>query len=139
MNTRKYGRTYHYPFSPGTTSDDRRKYKLRADDKSATGWVAQQAKEQARVYLRAKQAFVWNATNITKQLRSQLISLFTDYGARVKIVYVEQPYNSWQAQNRNREAYVPGNILNRLLQKLEVPLITEAHEVVYEVKEKGRC
>jgi len=23
MNTRKYGRTYHYPFSPGTTSDDR--------------------------------------------------------------------------------------------------------------------
>lgn len=23
MNTRKYGRTYHFPFSPGTTSDDR--------------------------------------------------------------------------------------------------------------------
>lgn len=23
MNSRKYGRTYHYPFSPGTTSDDR--------------------------------------------------------------------------------------------------------------------
>ncbi|MCV4933068.1 2'-5' RNA ligase, partial [Escherichia coli] len=24
MNTqRKYGRTWHYPFSPGTTSDDR--------------------------------------------------------------------------------------------------------------------
>lgn len=23
MITEKYGRTYHYPFSPGTTSDDR--------------------------------------------------------------------------------------------------------------------
>lgn len=23
MNTKKYGRTYHFPFSPGTTSDDR--------------------------------------------------------------------------------------------------------------------
>ena len=23
MEARKYGRTYHYPFSPGTTSDDR--------------------------------------------------------------------------------------------------------------------
>ena len=23
MNSKKYGRTYHYPFSPGTTSDDR--------------------------------------------------------------------------------------------------------------------
>ena len=24
--SRKYGRTYHYPFSPGTTSDDRIQY-----------------------------------------------------------------------------------------------------------------
>ncbi|MDE6163019.1 MAG: 2'-5' RNA ligase, partial [Bacteroides sp.] len=23
MTSKKYGRTYHYPFSPGTTSDDR--------------------------------------------------------------------------------------------------------------------
>jgi hypothetical protein len=23
MDSRKYGRTYHFPFSPGTTSDDR--------------------------------------------------------------------------------------------------------------------
>ena len=23
MDSRKYGRTFHYPFSPGTTSDDR--------------------------------------------------------------------------------------------------------------------
>ncbi|CBJ83027.1 hypothetical protein XBJ1_3909 [Xenorhabdus bovienii SS-2004] len=23
MQSRKYGRTFHYPFSPGTTSDDR--------------------------------------------------------------------------------------------------------------------
>lgn len=26
MDSRKYGRTYHFPFSPGTTSDDRIKY-----------------------------------------------------------------------------------------------------------------
>lgn len=26
MDARKYGRTYHFPFSPGTTSDDRIKY-----------------------------------------------------------------------------------------------------------------
>lgn len=116
----------------------RRMYKLKAEDKSANGWVAQQAKEQARVYLRAKQDFVWNATNITRQMRTQLISLFTDYGARVKIVYVEQPFDRWLAQNRKREAFVPHNILYKLLHKLEVPLMTEAHTVVYAVNEAGR-
>jgi putative nucleotidyltransferase with HDIG domain len=124
----------HCPDMPVVSLDDiRRAHKLKPDDKSATGWVAQQAKEQARVYLRAKQDFVWNATNITRQMRSQLIDLFADYGARVKIVYVEKPYNEWQAQNRDREYAVPAAVLNKLLHKLEVPLLSEAHEVVYVV------
>ena len=106
-------------------------HKIRPDDKSATGWVAQHAKEQARVHLRARQDFVWNATNITRQMRSQLIALFADYGARVKVVYIEKPYKIWQAQNREREHAVPATVLNKLLLKLEVPVKSEAHEVVY--------
>lgn len=109
----------------------RRSHKLKPEDKSANGWTAQQAKEQARVYLRAKLDFVWNATNITKQMRSQLISLFTDYGARVKIVYVEQPYKTWLKQNLGRDYVVPITVMHKLLSKLEVPTIDEAHEVVY--------
>ncbi len=31
MISRKYGRTYHYPFSPGTTSDDRINYHVQDD------------------------------------------------------------------------------------------------------------
>lgn len=31
MISRKYGRTYHYPFSPGTTSDDRINYHIQED------------------------------------------------------------------------------------------------------------
>lgn len=111
----------------------RQQHKLKATDKSANGWVAQQAKEQARAYLRARQDFIWNATNITRQMRSQLIGLFADYGARITIVYVEQPFNSWLRQNRQREESVPVNVMYRLLQKLEVPSITEAHRVVYAV------
>jgi len=42
--------------------------------------------------MRKKQNFVWNATNITAQLRGQLIDLFTSYGGRVKVVYVEVTY-----------------------------------------------
>ena len=31
MTSQKYGRTYNFPFSPGTTSDDRINHKYRED------------------------------------------------------------------------------------------------------------
>ncbi len=96
--------------------------------------LAQQAKEEAKQYLRAEQSFVWNATNITRQMRSQLIDLFTTYKAKVTIVYIERPYNIWLKQNSNREHAVPAAALQRMLQKLEIPLPQEAHEVVWQVE-----
>lgn len=122
------------PGLPVVSLDDiRRRHKLKPEDKSATGWVAQQAKEAARVHLRAGQDFIWNATNITRQMRGQLVDLFNDYGAAVRIVYLEKPYPTWRSQNASREHSVPLTILDRLLTKLEVPLPAEAHEVIYEV------
>ena len=111
----------------------RRKHKLSPTDKSANGWVVQTAKEEARTYLRKGQDFVWNATNITRQMRAQLIDLFVDYGAKVKIVYLEQPYHTWRQQNKSREYALPESVLDKMLDKLEIPLLTEAHEVVYHV------
>ena len=113
--------------------DIRRKHKLKADDSSATGWAVQEAKEQAKVFLRKGQPFVWNATNITKQMRSQWIDLFVTYKARVKLIYIEVSYNEWFRQNNNREYPVPMNVLQRLLSKLEVPTPEEAHIVEYAV------
>lgn len=109
----------------------RRKYKISPTDKSGNGWVVQTAKEEARSYLRKGQDFIWNATNITQQMRSQLVDLFVSYGAKVKIVYVEKPYEVWRSQNRNREYPLPENVLDKLLSKLEIPQLTEAHEVEY--------
>ena len=126
----------HCADQPLVSLDDiRRQHRLRPDDRSATGWVVQQAKEAARVHLRKKQDFVWNATNITRQMRTQVISLFADYGARVKLVYVEQPYKQWRSQNAAREHAVPTDVLDKLLWKLEVPTQDEAHEVLYSVKQ----
>jgi predicted kinase len=124
----------HCPDLPAISLDDiRRKHKLKPDDPSATGWVVQQAKEQAKVYLRKGEPFVWNSTNITKQMRSQWIDLFVSYKARVNIVYMEVPYKEWIKQNSNREHPVPTNVLKRLLGKLEVPTLDEAHDVQYVV------
>lgn len=111
----------------------RRKYKISPTDKSGNGWVVQTAKEEARTYLRKGQNFVWNATNVTQQMRSQLVDLFVSYGAKVKIVYVEKPYELWRIQNRNREYPLPENVLYKLLSKLEIPQLTEAHKVEYVV------
>ena len=70
---------------------------------------------------------------ISEQMRSQLIDLFLTYGAKVKIVYIEKPYEIWRKQNREREFMVPETVLDAMLGKLEVPQLEEAHEVVYSV------
>lgn len=113
----------------------RREHKIAATDKSGNGKVVQMAKEKAREFLRKKQGFVWNATNITRQMRSQLIELFNTYKAYVKIVYVEVPYQKLHGQNKGREAVVPGRVVDKLVTKLEVPAPWEAHEVIYHVKD----
>lgn len=74
-----------------------------------------------------------NATNITKQVRSQLISLFYRYHAKVTLVYIEVPYHQWQKQNNARVEAVPSKVLDRMLGKLEILTPDEAHYVIYHV------
>jgi len=111
--------------------DIRRKYRIDPTDKKRNGWVVQEAKEQAKKYLRCGQDFIWNATNITSQMRKQLIDLFVSYQAYVKLLYVEKPYKIWRAQNSDREYPLPETVLDKMLHNLEVPQLTEAHEVIY--------
>lgn len=119
---------------PVVSLDDiRRKYKILPTDKTGNGRVIQEAKEQAKAYLRKGQDFIWNATNITKQMRKQLIDLFVDYGAKVNITYIEKPYDTWRIQNKNREHPLPETVLDKMLSKLEIPQLPEAHKVEYVV------
>lgn len=93
------------------------------------GIVVYQAKERAKEYLRSRTSFIWNATNITRSLRQQLIDLFADYNARIRIVYLEAPFEELLRRNRERSAPVPEAVIEKLAGKLDVPDITEAHEV----------
>ncbi len=103
-------------------------------DKRRNGWVIQEAKEQAKKYLRCGQDFIWNATNITSQMRQQLIDLFVGYKAYVKLLYIEKPYQVWRTQNRDREYPLPDAVLDKMLGSLDVPQLTEAHEVQYVIQ-----
>jgi predicted kinase len=116
----------------------RRKYKILPTDKSGNGRVIQEAKETAREYLRKNQDFIWNATNITRQIRTQLIDLFAEYGAKTEIIYIEKPYKIWRKQNREREYALPEDVLDKMLQKLEIPQLSEAHEIKYIVDDNEK-
>lgn len=122
---------------PVVSLDDLRKaMKIKPKDKSGNGRVIQAAKERAKTYMRRAESFVWNATNITRQMREQLINLFTSYGGFVKIVYLEVPYPMLVEQNRNREDVVPPDAMVKMLAKLEVPSPAEAHTVEYVIREQ---
>ncbi|MBO0949375.1 AAA family ATPase [Fibrella forsythiae] len=124
----------HYPDWPVVSLDGiRRRMGIDPTDRSGTGRVVQAAKEQARVYLRSKQPFVWNATNITRNMRAQLIDLFVTYRARVILVYVEVPNATRADQNANRMHQVPEPAISHMMAKWEVPALWEAHEVIYDV------
>lgn len=74
--------------------------------------------------------FVWNATNITAQMRGQLIDLFESYGGRVTIIYLEVPYKTLMSQNASREAQVPTAVMEKMVSNFEPPTRDEAYNVV---------
>lgn len=115
----------HRPGLPTVSLDDLRD----ATSDDDPGAVVFAAKERARVLLRAREPFVWNATNLTRARRAELIALFTDYGARVRVVYVEASRAVLRTQNRNRARRVPEAVIARMLDRWEPPDPTEAHDV----------
>ncbi len=111
----------------------RRELKISPTDSKGNGKVVQLAKEQAKKYLRTETPFVWNATNITRQMREQLIDLFTAYKAKTTLVYLEVPFTEQNKQNQSRESIVPPMTVRKMISKLEIPQIWEANEVIYVV------
>lgn len=96
------------------------------------GLVVNTAKDRAKKYLAAGQSFIWNATNITKDIRDGLIDIIVEYNGKPNIVYVEKPYDIWLKQNKNREKAVPESALMHMLSRLQVPNVTECVELFYE-------
>ncbi|MCI8373429.1 MAG: AAA family ATPase [Lachnospiraceae bacterium] len=93
--------------------------------------VVQIAKERARVLLRQKTPFIWNATNIIQETRLKLVQLFASYGARVHILYLEVPYQELLARNKKRARYIPEPVLEEMIRKLEIPQAWEAYQVTW--------
>ncbi len=93
------------------------------------GRVVQEARRRARELLRAEQPFVWNATNLARDLRAGVVDLLASYRARIRMVYVEPDLEVLLSQNRARRDMVPEQKIFKMATRLRVPDLTEAHEV----------
>lgn len=118
----------NHPELPVVCMDDiRRQIGIKPTDNQ--GQVVQAAREQARVYLRAKQPFIWNATGITAMLREKQIRLFEEYHASVRVIYLETPWQENLRRNADRRYAVPESAVNRMLENLTPPETAEARHV----------
>ena len=108
---------------------DRIRSRLKIKPTDNQGRVIQDAREAAREHLRARRNFVWNATNLSRRIRRQVISLFADYDARVHIVYIEVPSDVLWARNKKRRDGLPRKDMEGLFARWETPELAEAHSV----------
>ncbi len=118
------------PDLPMISLDDIRR-NLRISPMENQGRVIAAAHEKAKEYLRKKQPFVWNATNVTEDLRGKQISLFEDYGASVHTVFLETDREEQLRRNAGRAAKVPVSAIDRMLSKLEPPECFECERVTW--------
>jgi predicted kinase len=111
--------------------DDYRE-RMGIDAAEGQGPVVDACERDAIALLRAKKPFIWDATNLFRDIRSSLVALFAKYGASVRIVYVEAP--TWRdmfSRNAQRSRRVPEAVLAKMAENLEMPSLNEAHVVEY--------
>ncbi len=95
------------------------------------GAVAHKAVDDAKVLLRKKAPFVWNATHLSAQMRKKTLDLLYAYDAEVTLVYIEQPEAVVLSRNQRRDSSLGNAAILKMLFKWEVPLPTEVHAVRY--------
>lgn len=115
--------------NPSVSLDDIRE-ELGISPTDNQGKVLALALERCREFLRLKQDFNFNATNILRNTRQRWINLFHEYGAYIKIVYIEPPIERILSQNRNRDRQVPEEVIQRLVRKSEPPTWSECHSLL---------
>lgn len=108
---------------------------LKIDPTDGQEPVLDVARERARDLLRRGESMIWNATNLSRELRSRRLRFPHDYGARVRMVYVEAPAAVQRQQNRGRPACVPPAAMERIFRQWQVPDTTEAHTLEWHVRD----
>ena len=121
-----YAKTLKLPII--SLDDIRAEFDIKVTDKKAQGKVAQIAYKRAKEYAAKKKSFVWNSTNLTHELRTRIVNTLSVYNPRFKLVYIEtSKANIWS----RRRATIPVRKLEKMMDKMEIPLPSEGHSIEY--------
>ncbi|MCD7820524.1 MAG: AAA family ATPase, partial [Lachnospiraceae bacterium] len=112
---------------------DEIRQELRIPPTDNQGRVILEAREQAKDYLRKKQPFVWNATNLTSVIRGKQQKLFEEYHAHTRIIFLETGWERGLTQNSSREKKVPEKVIHKMLREMELPERQEARRVEWNI------
>ena len=118
----------HYSHLPMISLDEIRQ-EMKISPAESQNKVAEAAKERAKEFLRKKQPFVFNATNLSPLVRLKQLRLFDQYHASTKIVYLETEWTEQLRRNNNRPDAVPEEAICRMMRELVPPEVKEAHRV----------
>lgn len=99
--------------------------------------VANRTFAKADKLLAEKAPFIWNATNISRTGRQDILDRLYKQNAKVTIIYLESCAQTILARNNARSdaTYVPLVGMQKMLSYWDVPKPWEADEVVYQINE----
>jgi len=119
----------HFADLPVISLDDlREEFEVAHGDSYMQGKIVAMAYEQAKVYARRAQSFVWNSTNLTKMLRNRLTQAMLPYHAKIEIIYLETDF---EANVLRRKGEIPAKEMLKMQKMLDLPMPNEAYKVIY--------
>ncbi len=99
-------------------------------DQSQNSKVVQLAKDELKKSLRNHGKIVWDATNLRRDFRQQIINISHKYGALVTLIIFHCSEQVYFERNRQRRHSIPENVLLKQLQQIEFPEIDECDRII---------
>ena len=120
----------NYPDYAIVSLDDlRERFNNDRSSQKNKGQIIQFAKEQLRTELRNKKDVIWDATNVRKDFRSVISTLAQNYHALVVLVVFIVPEETLYKNNRERVNCVSEDVLKTQIERYQMPLLCEAHQL----------
>ncbi len=117
----------------GHVSFDDERQKLGIKPGQDSGPAVHAAFDSMKKFLREHKKFVFNATNISPSQRKKALDIFYNYGAKVKIIYLEKSWKQLVDDDKKRSTKVGKDVISSMLFKWEPPTYDEAIEVEYRI------
>lgn len=95
------------------------------------GEAVQYVIKQAKILLAKREPFIWNATHLSPLTRDKHINLLRQYGAKVRILHLENDPKKLVSNNQSRDVTLMNEKIMKMAYNWEPPLPTDGHELIW--------